>query len=120
VQLHADCAFYKRKAPDTIKCTGEVRNFSSGGCLLTLLKPHGVEVNMMADLAIDWPVALQEDIALRFLVRGLVLRVDGDQIAVTIRSYRFRVFARQSQGIPLAVHRRSLPSVEPVSDETQQ
>ena len=94
LQLRADCAFHKRRAAITIKCAGQIQNLSAGGCCLILKEPAHIEVGMFAHLRIEWPAALQEKVALVFHVAGRVLRVDGNRIAVVIRSYQFRLRGR--------------------------
>ena len=94
LQLGADCAFHKRRTAVTIRCAGQIQNLSAGGCCIMLKEPARIEVGMFAHLRIEWPAALQERVALLFHVSGRVLRVDGNRIAVTIRSYQFRLRGR--------------------------
>ena len=91
LQLGAECAFYKGRAPVTIKCTGTVQNLSAGGCCLILIEPARIDVGMIAQLRIAWPAKFQDNIAMQFRTFGRVLRVDGPLIAVSIQSYEFRL-----------------------------
>ena len=94
LQLAANCAFHKKTAPVTIRCRGQIQNLSARGCSLIVNQPEFIDVGMNALLWIDWPAKLHGKIAVQFLVAGRVLRVQGDQVAIVIRSHDFRINGR--------------------------
>jgi hypothetical protein len=48
-------------------------------------------VGRLVKLSIDWPVLLENKIALKFEVQGKVLQAEDEQAAVEILSYDFRI-----------------------------
>jgi hypothetical protein len=68
--------------------TGKTLNISSAGVLLTtdLLLTRGNSV----ELTVDWPVALNGECGVNFLVSGDVVRACKDAVAVRILRYQFR------------------------------
>lgn len=67
---------------------GKTLNISSHGVLLTTELP--LAKGSSVELAIDWPVSLNETCGLNFVVSGSVVRASGDTVAVRIQKYHFR------------------------------
>lgn len=94
LDLEAECSFRARRAVP-VQFLGHVRDISSSGCCLDLLKPGAIRVDMCAELRIAWPATLPGDIGLQFFIWGRVVRVDGLRIAVAIHRYEFRTKAHR-------------------------
>lgn len=63
-------------------------NISSGGFLLDL-KDSLPRISSI-ELSIKWPCLLDGSIALKLMMRGNIVRVDGDRIAVESTEHEFR------------------------------
>lgn len=63
-------------------------NISSHGTLLRL--PNNLPSLKSIDLSIKWPVLLRGTVPLKLVVRGRVVRNDGDSIAVKFLEHEFR------------------------------
>jgi hypothetical protein len=67
---------------------GKTLNISSGGLLVT------TSINLIegswVELAVDWPVELNGECKLNFLISGNVVRTRETTAAIRIRRYQFR------------------------------
>jgi PilZ domain len=83
-------AEYRLVNRDGTQCQGSCRtvNISSGGVLLeatAVLFPLG-----SIEVSIKWPCFLRDVVPLKLMVRGDIVRVDGNSIAVEMTWYEFR------------------------------
>ncbi len=80
--------YAKDKDSGVIESKGRVVNMSSSGILFTTDKefPLGRKV----EIAVAWPAKLDGRCALKLVVRGRVVRCDGDRVAVEIERSEFR------------------------------
>ncbi|HUO29667.1 MAG TPA: PilZ domain-containing protein [Bryobacteraceae bacterium] len=67
---------------------GELVNISSGGALFTTERelPLGKPV----ELCVNWPVLLLEEVPLKLVIKGWIIRVEPGKAAVKIGRYEFR------------------------------
>lgn len=82
--------------------TGQSVNMGSGGVAIAIdreLKPGA-----FIELSISWPVLLDDNCPMRFIVFGRVLRSLGRKSACTIDKYEFRTQARTLQPAPAVRH----------------
>src|SRR5258705_4384906 len=81
----------------TIKQTGigKTLNMSSGGVLFTTetALPEGERV----ELAVSWPAQLNDELPLKLVTIGLLVRSDDSQAAISIERYEFKT--RGSNGL---------------------
>lgn len=83
-------AEYRLVSRDGTQCHGPCRtvNISSGGVLLeteAVLFPLG-----SIEVSIKWPFFLRDVVPLKLMVRGEIVRVDGNNIAVEMTWHEFR------------------------------
>jgi len=83
-------AEYRLVSRDGTRCQGSCRtvNISSGGILLETndaLFPLG-----NIEVSIKWPCFLRDVVPLKLIVRGDIVRVDGNSIAVEMTWHEFR------------------------------
>jgi hypothetical protein len=78
--------------------SGETMNIGSGGVWFTV--ESDVKVGAFVQLAISWPVLLDQACPIRLIVFGRVLRTGAGACACTIDKYEFRTRARV---MPLAM-----------------
>ena len=83
-------AEYRLVSRDGTQCHGPCRtvNISSGGVLIetnAVLFPLG-----SIEVSIKWPCFLRDVVPLKLMVRGNIVRVDGNNIAVKMNWYEFR------------------------------
>jgi hypothetical protein len=67
---------------------GETLNISSSGVAFTTRK--SLLADTPVELSVDWPAMLDGALPLRLVIRGYVVRTDGDFVALSIESYQFR------------------------------
>lgn len=67
---------------------GRTVDVSSGGILFTTEEP--LENWMRLEVAVDWPVCLDNGCPLKLVAQGRVVRADGSQAAIEIEKYEFR------------------------------
>jgi hypothetical protein len=72
---------------------GTTINISSSGILFGTNAPPRTGARL--ELAISWPVLLNDQCALKLVVRGRVARSEGGYTAVEIQQHEFRTLARQ-------------------------
>jgi hypothetical protein len=78
--------------------TGQSVNMGSAGMAIAIdreLKPGA-----FIELSISWPVLLDDNCPMRFIVFGRVLRSLGRKSACSIDKYEFRTQARTLQAVP--------------------
>lgn len=71
--------------------TGRTVNMSSSGLLFE--SNSGPAVGTLIELAIEWPVALNEECLLRLIAKGRIVRQDNRQFAVKVLRYEFKTHA---------------------------
>jgi PilZ domain len=67
-------------------------NLSSGGVLLTM--NASLPVGGLIELTIDWPLLLNGVRPLKLVIRGQVVRSDGNGVAVQVWNQQFRISGR--------------------------
>src|SRR6476469_9837453 len=83
-----------RRGPgQLIRGTGEVVNISSRGLAFRADGP--LQSGMRLRVSMAWPAKL-DDCKLRFVFKGVVLRVDGNLVIVTIKGAEFRTAGRNT------------------------
>jgi len=80
---------------------GTTVNISSSGVLLT--SAHLLVPGKRMELAISWPVQLNNQVALRLVARGRVVRFENGRAAIEIQQYEFRTQSPSSSGAPRTV-----------------
>ena len=87
---------------DWRKRVGRARtiNMSSGGVLLATI--DSLPSNCMIEVAIDWPFLLDGVCPLRLVMRGCIVRNDGNGVAVKVWHHEFR-----TAGVPSSRDRLS-------------
>lgn len=69
--------------------SGESLNFSSAGLLFT--SASTLSAGQEIEVLIDWPARLENRIALRLAVRGVIVRSTGSHAAMRFEHYEFRL-----------------------------
>jgi len=67
---------------------GQTVDFSSGGVLFDAGRPLPVGLNV--ELAITWPVLLQDQAPLQLIVSGRIVRCTANRMAVEMAQHEFR------------------------------
>jgi hypothetical protein len=67
---------------------GKTLNMSSRGVLFTT--ESGLPAGAHVELAISWPAKLHDAIRLKLVAKGVLVRSDENQAAISIHSYEFR------------------------------
>jgi hypothetical protein len=74
--------------------SGRTLNISSGGVLFTLDDLQKVmdvvDAAKVVELVLDWPLLLQDICMLKLVVRGDIVRRDGEKFALRVNRYEFR------------------------------
>jgi hypothetical protein len=70
------------------KGSGQTLNMSSGGVIFEADRP--LQPGLDADLSIAWPASLSKSVGLTLRVRGRIVRVHRNVIALTMTHYEFR------------------------------
>lgn len=81
-------AIYQTVGGETTQIRAKVLNASSGGLLTRAEQP--VAVGRSVELKIDWPVLLNDAVAVKLLVWGHVVRSHGLEAAVKFDTHEFR------------------------------
>jgi hypothetical protein len=91
---------YKVLQRDRIVATGvgQTLNISSRG---VAVEAPGLKAGSLVELAINWPVLLDETCRMRLIIFGRVVRADKNVTACTIDKYEFRTQARSGQTTPI-------------------
>ena len=84
--------------------TGKTYNISSGGVLFET--DQLLPVGSFVEVAIHWPVLLQETCPLTLLVVGRIVRADGRGAAVRTTRYEFLTRARRPAQQPASEPKR--------------
>ena len=77
---------------------GNTINISSSGVLFT--SKHILLPGRRMELAINWPAQLNNQIPLKLVARGRVVRFEGGYAAVEIQQYEFRTQSSGPAGVP--------------------
>lgn len=72
----------------TLTGTGKTLNISSGGVLFTTEEP--LPKGERIELSVSWPAQLNDNLPLKLVAMGRLVRVDGNQAAITIERYEFK------------------------------
>ena len=70
------------------QATSETVNISSKGLLFAVNEP--LEPNQLLQVSVDWPARLENEVPLKLVAEGRVIRVIDGQAAVRIDKYEFR------------------------------
>jgi len=83
---------------------GKTLNISSCGVLFT--STHLLLPGRRMELAISWPVQLNNQVALKLVARGRVVRFDEGRVAIEIQQYEFRTQSAGASagGLPTVVN----------------
>lgn len=73
---------------------GKTLNISSSGVLFT--SEHLLLPGRRLELAISWPVHLNNQVPLKLVARGRVVRFEEGQVAIEIQQYEFRTQANSA------------------------
>ena len=80
---------------------GRTVNLSSRGVLFeadNIRSVTNIAVgSSIIELRLDWPLMLEEQCMLKLVVRGLVVRQDGDRLALVIERYEFRTAGKEKR-----------------------
>jgi len=75
-------------------CTGRTINMSSSGILFTT--DRQLEPGWPAEVAVSWPVSLDNQCALKLVVRGRIVRTEPGRAAVQFQQYEFRTMGSKT------------------------
>lgn len=78
--------------------TAETTNICSGG--VAFEAQVRLKRNAFVELSISWPALLNETCAMRLLVFGRILRVNGLLAVCSVEKYEFRTQSRKLQSMP--------------------
>ncbi|HTT63259.1 MAG TPA: PilZ domain-containing protein [Bryobacteraceae bacterium] len=67
---------------------GELVNISSSGALFTTERP--LPLGKRVELCINWPARLLDEVPLKLVVKGTIVRVEPGRAAVRMRKHEFR------------------------------
>jgi c-di-GMP-binding flagellar brake protein YcgR len=68
--------------------SGKTVNMSSGGVLFTT--ESGLPEGARMEIAISWPAKLDDATRLKLVAKGVLIRSDEKQAAISIQSYEFK------------------------------
>jgi hypothetical protein len=77
---------------------GKTLNISSSGVLFT--SEHMLLPGRRLELDISWPVQLNNQVALKLVARGRVVRYEEGRAAIEIQQYEFRTQAPNPPALP--------------------
>jgi c-di-GMP-binding flagellar brake protein YcgR len=77
----------RRRAPVEM-CLGQLIDLSSSG--LRFVGQGPLEPGLKLEIAINWPVLLDDHVQLQLIVTGVVVRSSGTEIALQIQRHDFR------------------------------
>jgi len=80
--------YAKDKGTGVTECKGRVVNMSSSGILFTTEREF--PLGRRLEIAVAWPTKLDGRCPLKLVVRGRVVRCEGNQVAVEIERSEFR------------------------------
>src|SRR5579864_2930741 len=88
--IERDVSYKVLGSRQTIRHTGSGKtlNMSSRGVLFTT--ESGLPAGAHVELAISWPAKLHDAIRLKLVAKGILVRSDDNQAAISIHSYEFR------------------------------
>jgi DNA-binding response OmpR family regulator len=101
--------------------TSETLNISSKGLLFATDEP--LQAGQLLQVSVDWPARLDNQIPLKLVAEGRIIRNINGQAAMQIDKYEFRTRRVKSQNpagaVPASIHPSSLPQ-EPAKDVSSQ
>jgi hypothetical protein len=62
---------------------------------------HGLPMGGMVELAVTWPVRLDNDVLLKLQIMGRTVRVEGEYTTINIARYEFRTRASRARRDPI-------------------
>ena len=78
------------------QATSETVNISSKGMLFPVSEP--LQAGQLLQVSVDWPARLENEVALKLVAEGRVIRIIDGQAAVRIDKYEFRT--RKNKPLP--------------------
>jgi len=78
---------------------GRTIDLSSGGILIEADRPLPVGLNL--ELAINWPVALNNGAALQLAVAGKIVRSQGNLVAIRMIQHEFKTASESAKRAPV-------------------
>jgi len=94
-QIALNVQYKLRKKDQVVRFgSGRTLNISSGGILFHTKDP--LPASGEIEIALDWPLLLDQHCPLRLLAHGRIVRNDALGTAVRFRSYEFRTSKRRS------------------------
>ncbi len=91
---------YKVLQGDTVVDGGIGKTINIGSAGVAFSAPQQLPAGALVQLAISWPVLLNEGCPMRLVVFGRVLRSSAERAACSVDKYEFRTQARVPQAIP--------------------
>lgn len=75
---------------------GKTLNVSSSGVLFAC-EPRGLELNEAIALVVDWPVKLDNTSPLALWITGIIVRIDGRQVAARVKAWEFHLAGKKAR-----------------------
>ena len=75
---------------------GKTLNLSSSGVLFDC-ESRGLETNEPIALILDWPVKLDGDRPLALWITGIIVRIDGRQVAARVKAWEFHLAGKKAR-----------------------
>jgi len=88
--------------------TSETLNISSKGLLFT--SSEQFQPGQLVQVSLDWPARLENQVPLKLVAEGRIVRNSGGQTAMTIEKYEFRTRRIIAKPIPPAAAQTNSPS----------
>jgi hypothetical protein len=88
---------YKLLRETSIVETGEGQTADIGSGGVCFIAGRKLQANCYIELSISWPVLLNDNLPMRLIAFGRVIRSEGPRCACTIEKYEFRTQSRAFQ-----------------------
>jgi len=101
---------YKLLSQGRVKCqgSGQTLNLSTGGVCFQCVDP--LPAHSSIELMMEWPFLLEGVCPLRLVMRGRIVRIDGQRIAVRTQRHEFRTAGpRTLRVVPAADRAQTRP-----------
>jgi hypothetical protein len=92
--------------------TGQTVDISSGGVSFTA--DRSLPADAMVEISMSWPVTLDNECPLRLVVKGRVVRNEGNAVACTIDKFEFRTQARANNTVSILAGMCAARRIHPV------
>ena len=92
--------------------TGQTVDISSGGVSFTA--DRSLPADAMVEISLSWPVTLDNECPLRLVVKGRVVRNEGNAVACTIDKFEFRTQARANNTVSILAGMYATRRIHPV------